>query len=137
MRVTIRFRRQPWVEKSRVWVFLLAMFIMACSGYYPTFAQHTTDCEHNSAKIGYWKNLRLIIGNLTAVEGNQFTLTTKDKNEVLTQEFTTNEETDLVSLDSDKKVHMQQVMLQKPKGIWVIAYCAHCHLAFQMKRVSP
>jgi hypothetical protein len=96
-------------------------------------AYQTTDCIHDSTRIGYYDNLRTFPGKVLELTDTDLIIGCRDQFEVARRQFHTNETTEYMDRKGVTAIRVSREFLVKHKGdSWMAVYCVHCRTVFEM-----
>lgn len=97
----------------------------------------TTDCHHESNRVAYWDNLRLSIGNITDIKGNELTLASKDSTELKVRVFHLTSATNYYK-QTEQIFHRMDVAFIRDNygGLWAVSYCYYCREVFACSKLE-
>ncbi len=120
----------------RKFISLLLVFYL---GGLMTAQGNSTDCHHESNTVGYYDNLRFIVGNITEIHGTELTLVAKGKDKVAVRVFHTTKETTYDFRKSSKEtIHrIESTYLRENDGtLWAVSYCYYCREVYAVSKLE-
>ena len=133
-----RFIRQgyyvPPRGPKRKWVYLAALllgFLIACEVH-----GQTVDCDHDPSHIQFYKNCRIMVGQVSEQEGNELTLVAKDRKEVSVLHIHLASDTQMQSKKNGTIHKLEKISFVHGKEFYLVVYCVYCNKVFAITRLD-
>jgi hypothetical protein len=98
-----------------------------------------TECIHDQAQVGYWKQAEVMPGQIEDVKEDKLT---GFSDIVFVTRLPYETHIDTLHVDTSTKIYTdgkfvsRAVLPKQMKGVWLAFYCSRCKLLFQLEKVK-